>query len=130
MIVKFIREVLGRVIVFINYLTQPSKIVRSDAEQEVVNRQAKSLALYQFYACPFCVRTRRTIHRLNIPIAYRDAQNNPVYRKELLTEGGEIQVPCLRIEEKGQTKWMYESSDIIRYLNDRFGKSDGNVSQK
>ena len=130
MIVKFIREALGRIIVFINYITQPSKVVRSDAEQEWVNRQAKSLALYQFYACPFCVRTRRTIHRLNIPIEYRDAQNNPAYRKELLTEGGEIKVPCLRIEEKGQTKWMYESSDIIKYLNDRFGKSDGNVSQK
>jgi len=29
-------------------------------------------------------------------------------------------VPCLRIEENGQTTWMYESNTIIEYLNQRF----------
>lgn len=29
-------------------------------------------------------------------------------------------MPCLRIEgEKGQMQWMYESSDIVRYLEER-----------
>jgi glutaredoxin len=121
MILKLLREALGRIIVFISFITRPAKIVRSDAEQGAVNEAAKGLSLYQFYACPFCVRTRRAIHRLNVPIEYRDAQNNPVYRSELLKEGGEIKVPCLKIEEKGRTKWMYESGDIIQYLNERFG---------
>lgn len=26
-------------------------------------------------------------------------------------------VPCLRIEENGNVKWLYESNDIICYLN-------------
>ncbi len=121
MIIKFIREALGRIIVLINFLTRPTQIVRSREGQEKVNQEAKNLKLYQFYACPFCVRTRRTIHRLNIPIEYRDAQNNSEHRKELKTEGGSIQVPCLRIEENDQTKWLYESANIIQYLNDRFG---------
>jgi glutathione S-transferase len=29
-------------------------------------------------------------------------------------------VPCLRIEENGQTTWMYESKVIIDYLDKRF----------
>lgn len=30
-------------------------------------------------------------------------------------------VPCLRIEEGGEVKWLYESTDIIQFLNTRFG---------
>jgi len=124
MLLRLIREGLGRIIVFINFVTRPAQIVRSDTEQDAVKEAAKGLSLYQFYACPFCVRTRRAIHRLNLPIEYRDAQNNASYRQELLKEGGEIKVPCLRIEEKGRTQWMYESGDIIQYLNERFGSKD------
>ncbi len=29
-------------------------------------------------------------------------------------------MPCLRIEENGQTTWMYESKVIIDYLDKRF----------
>jgi len=29
-------------------------------------------------------------------------------------------VPCLRIEESGQTVWMYDSKTIIAYLEQRF----------
>jgi glutathione S-transferase len=31
-------------------------------------------------------------------------------------------VPCLRIEkEDGSSEWMYESKDIIAYLDERYG---------
>jgi glutaredoxin len=119
---KALREGLGRIIVFINFITKPKKIVRTDAAQKLVDKEAEGFSLYQFYACPFCIRTRRAIHRLNINIEFRDAQNDAKYRQELLAEGGEIKVPCLRIEEKGQVVWMYESVDIIAYLNKRFGE--------
>jgi len=81
---------------------------------------ARELALYQFYACPFCVKTRRAIHRLNVPIELRDAQNDPLHRQALQEGGGSIKVPCLRIEGQDGATWMYESSDIIGYLNRRF----------
>jgi glutathione S-transferase len=29
-------------------------------------------------------------------------------------------VPCLLIEEDGEARWMYESNDIIAYLEKRF----------
>ena len=42
-------------------------------------------------------------------------------REELLAGGGTIKVPCLRItDDAGDTSWMYESSDIIAYLQGRF----------
>lgn len=120
MILKLLRNGLGMLIVFISYITLPKQIKRSDTEQKSAQESANKLSLYQFYACPFCVKTRRAIHALNINIEYRDATNNETHRKELLEKGGKIKVPCLRIEEEGQSSWLYESSDIINYLNKSF----------
>ncbi|MCF5054786.1 glutaredoxin, partial [Pseudomonas syringae] len=91
------------------------------AEQQArVTAPARDLPLYQFHACPFCVKTRRTLHRLNVPVALKDAKNNEQDRQTLLEQGGKIKVPCLRIEENGQTTWMYDSKVIIDYLDKRF----------
>ena len=121
MLVKILREGLGRVIVFFDHITRPRPLQRPAEAQRAADRAAAAMALYQFHACPFCIRTRRAIHRLNLPIETRDAQNDPVHREALLRGGGRIQVPCLRIEEEGGTKWLYESADIIAYLDGRFG---------
>ena len=67
-----------------------------------------------------CVKTRRTLHKLNVPVALRDAKNDAQARSELEQQGGKIKVPCLRIEENGQSTWLYESKAIIAYLNERF----------
>lgn len=120
MILKLLRNSLGMIIVFISFLTLPGKLKRSADEQKTAQEKANKLSLYQFYACPFCVKTRRTIHALNIDIEYRDAKNNEAFRQELLEKGGEIKVPCLKIENAEETKWLYESSDIINYLNQQF----------
>nr|WP_306468889.1 glutathione S-transferase N-terminal domain-containing protein [Pseudomonas protegens] len=111
---------LGQLIIFIDLITRPRKQKRAAAAQAQVEQAAKGLTLYQFHACPFCVKTRRTLHRLNVPVALRDAKNNEQDRQTLLEQGGKIKVPCLRIEENGQTTWMYESKVIIDYLNQRF----------
>jgi glutathione S-transferase len=35
--------------------------------------------------------------------------------------GGKIQTPCLRItDQTGKVQWLYESKEIIRYLQQRF----------
>lgn len=123
MIVKALREGLGRLIVLISFITRPKRLVRSAADQEAVDKRAAHMALYQFYACPFCVRVRREVHRLNLPIETRDAQNDPRYRQELLEQGGKIQTPCLLIEEHGKRIWMYESKEIIEFLKRNFDPS-------
>ena len=127
MLIKLVREGLGRVIVFIDWITRPRRIERSPEAQAAVDAAARNLSLYQFYACPFCIKTRREIHRLNVPIELRDAQHDPVHRGDLAAGGGKIQVPCLRIDEHGETRWLYESSDVIAYLNDRFAPPVGSA---
>jgi glutaredoxin len=119
-IVKALRVGLGQLIIFIDFITRPGKKKRSVEAQAQVEQAARSLTLYQFHACPFCVKTRRALHRLNVPVALRDAKNNEQDRQTLLEQGGRIKVPCLRIEENGETTWMYESKAIIDYLDKRF----------
>jgi glutaredoxin len=120
MIVKALRVGLGQLIVFGDWISRPAKKKRDAAAQAQVEQQAKGLVLYQFHACPFCVKTRRTLHRLNVPVALRDAKNDAQHRQALLEGGGRVKVPCLRVEEQGEVTWMYESKDIIAYLDKRF----------
>jgi glutaredoxin len=120
MLMKALRTGLGQVIVVGDLLTRPPRQKRSAGAQAKVVEAARGLSLYQFHACPFCVKTRRTLHKLNVPVALRDAKNDAAARETLLAEGGKIKVPCLRIEEGGKVTWMYESKIIIEYLNQRF----------
>jgi glutaredoxin len=118
-IIKGVREGLGRLIILIDFIFSPKKQQRTESDQEKINEEVKSIKLYQFYACPFCIKTRRAIKRLNLPIETRNAQSGQ-YRAELLAGGGEVKVPCLKIESNEGVQWMYESADIIQYLEKRF----------
>ena len=118
-IIKGVREGLGRLIILIDFIFSPKKQQRTESDQEKINEEVKSIKLYQFYACPFCIKTRRTIKRLNLPIETRNAQSGQ-YRAELLAGGGEVKVPCLKIESDEGVQWIYESTDIIQYLEKRF----------
>jgi glutathione S-transferase len=43
---------------------------------------------------------------------------------ELIEQGGKRQVPCLRItKEDGEVEWLYESKEIRRYLQERYGET-------
>jgi glutaredoxin len=118
---RVIRFVLGRIILFLNWLIQPRALVRETGLQRLVDQQTKNLTLYQFKACPFCVKVRRQILRLGLNIELKDAQNDAQAINELLQGGKHLQVPCLRIQDGTQTQWMYESSDINAYLQKQFG---------
>ena len=125
---RAIRWPLGQIIIFIDWLTRPETPAISPQRREVLDVDTASMQLYQFQLCPFCVKTRRTIHRLGLNIETRDARNNPKWHQELINEGGRYQVPCLRIvEDDGSVAWMYESDRINDYLQARFGQ-DNNPS--
>ncbi len=103
------------------FSTTPKGLVRNEAVQRTVDQQCQNLALYQFKTCPFCIKVRREINRLSLPIELRDAQKHAQNRAELLQGGGQIKVPCLRIrDENGNVQWLYESTAIIQYLHQRF----------
>jgi glutaredoxin len=118
---KFVRIVLTPVMLLSEKLTTPKGIKRSGAAQADVNVACQQLALFQFTACPFCIRVRKEIARLNLPITKLDAQHDEQHRAALATGGGRIKVPCLRINQSnGEQQWLYESRDIIQYLQQRF----------
>ncbi len=118
---KVVRWILGKIILFLDWVFTPRSLKRKPEVQKQVEQQTQMLKLYQYKACPFCVKVRRTMKRLNLPIETRDAKQQPNWRDELASEGGQVKVPCLRItEDNGTVKWMYESSDIVSYLEQRF----------
>ena len=121
LVLKLVRNALGQLIILIDFITRPQRMTRSEHLQGEVDLQSKDLSLYQFHACPFCVKVRRSMIRLNLNIELRDAKNNAQHRQELLEEGGRIKVPCLRIQEGEKVTWLYDSNAIITYLDQRFG---------
>ncbi|EKM33590.1 glutaredoxin family protein [Vibrio harveyi] len=117
---KFIRWILGKIILLLNAVFSPRAVKRSAEAQKSVDDKAKNYALYQFEACPFCVKVRRAMKRQSVNIELRDAKNDPVHREALEQGGGRVKVPCLRIEKDGETQWLYESSDIVAYIEKEF----------
>ncbi len=118
---KSLRAVLGPILLLKEKLTTPKGIVRSQADQEEVSRQCRAMALYQYKTCPFCIKVRREMAALSLPIQRIDAQRPGPDRTALQTEGGQAKVPCLKITDtSGQSLWMYESDKIIGYLRGRF----------
>jgi glutathione S-transferase len=64
---------------------------------------------------------RRFLRRHTLNIETRDAKGDAQHREALLAGGGRIKVPCLRIDdEQGGSRWLYESSEIIRYLEQQY----------
>ena len=122
-IFRSIRWLLGQLIVFIDWVTRPRPPTFSADKQAELDAIVSNMKLYQFKLCPFCVKTRRTIRRLGLNIETRDARYNPQWNRELVTQGGRYQVPCLRqLKDDGSLEWMYGSDDIIQYLDQRFDK--------
>ena len=98
------------------------EVLRSPEEQAALDKRTVTLALYHFSTCPYCFRVQRAIRRLHLKIELRDALHNPNWKLELISQGGKLQVPCLRMEHSpDRVEWLYESADIIRYLEDQFG---------
>ncbi|QEP43941.1 glutaredoxin [Ectothiorhodospiraceae bacterium BW-2] len=118
---RSIRLILKPLMSLYEKVTLPTPITRSEGEQQQIDTRTHRLTLYQFQLCPFCIKVRRTIHRLNLKIEQRNANESEQYRQELIQGGGKWQTPCLRIEEdNGETRWLYESDAIIDYLQQQF----------
>lgn len=121
-IFRAIRWPLGQIIIFIDWATRPNAPDYSQEKQAELDASTSSMKLYHFKLCPFCVKTRRTIHRLGLNIETRDARNSPKWNQELVNDGGRYQVPCLRVVKgDNSVEWIYESNRINQYLVQLFG---------
>jgi glutaredoxin len=119
---RVIRAILGPLLLLFERLFRPKGILRSPQDQRRIDEITSNLALYQFQTCPFCLKVRRVIQKLSLNIETRDILKNKAYEEELIKQGGQRQAPCLRINNTdGSVRWMYESDDIINYLQGLFG---------
>jgi glutaredoxin len=120
-----IRWILARFILFFDMLYRPKGIKRSPQEQAAVDEKASRLSLYQYKACPFCVKVRWAMRRHSIDLEARNPKENPLFDEELRAGGGLLKVPCLRIDNaEGDTEWLYDSSEIITYLEQYFNLNE------
>lgn len=118
---RTLRLILTPFMLISEKISTPTRIDRSPDEQARVDNACKNLALYQFSACPFCIKVRKEMARLGLNIETRDAQHSDNHRETLAAGGGRVKVPCLLIRENsGNEQWLYESDDIKSWLQERF----------
>ena len=120
---NIIRFVLGKIILFFDWLTSPKPLNFSSEKLEFIQNKVKKMEIYEFRACPFCVKVRRFMKKNNIIIKVKDARRNKDFANELINGGGKLQVPCLRFNND-ENKWLYESNDIINFFIDYLELND------
>lgn len=121
---KTLRLILGPLMLLWEWLSTPRGIVREPASQQAVDTRCRQLVLYQYRTCPFCIKVRREMRRLSLHIELRDAQKDPVHRAALEAGGGRQMVPCLKITDAaGNSRWLYESGQIIDYFQAEFANA-------
>ena len=114
---KLIRWMLGRIIIFLDMIFSPKAIIRDNALQTKINKITSSYKLYQYNACPFCVKVRRFFKRETLNVDLVDAKQEN-FKQELIQNGGKEKVPCLKVELKDKSvRWIYESNDIIEFIS-------------
>ena len=80
------------------------------------------LSLYKFDGCPWCERVRAAVADLGLEVEERDVREDPGHAAALQSAMGRGTVPVLRIDQAGETRWLPESADIVRYLYATYGE--------
>ncbi len=118
---KGLRIALGPFLLLWELITRPQGLERTPAQQALVDASVRSLVLYQFKTCPFCMKVRQEMARLSLTIEKRDAQHDEKNRSALIAAVGKPKVPCLQItHDSGQVEWLLDSKAIMAYLQGRF----------
>lgn len=73
------------------------------------------LELYYMPTCPYCKKVLRFMDAHDIRMPLHDIMSDAHDHDYLAEHGGKVQVPCLFIDGEA----LYESDDIIEYLQDR-----------
>ena len=112
-----IRWILGKIIICLDMIFSPKALNRDIVNQIQINKITNSYKLYQYNACPFCIKVRRFFKRESLNIYLVDAKQES-YKQELIQNGGKQKVPCLKVELKNKpVRWIYESKDIIKFIS-------------
>lgn len=90
------------------------------APVEGAHRPEQLLELYSFENCPFCRLVREKLNELDLDYVHRSCpKGESPNRVKLKERGGKVMVPYLIDPNTGRE--MYESKDIMRYLDETYG---------
>ena len=116
------RRVKGICLMWLDRWVKVKPVKRSNEEQCSLDRESRRIQLYFCKTCSNSIRIKRHCQQLGLRVVEKDVRRVNAYRNELIHGGGEVRVPCLRIEgSKGkETRWVYEGDKILEYLDRRF----------
>ena len=80
---------------------------------------SRLLELWDFEACPYCRKVREVLCELDLDYLVHTVGKGSTRREDLRRRGGKVQAPYLVDPNTGTE--MYESDDIIAYLNATYG---------
>eukprot|EP00249_Psilotum_nudum_P007459 c20573_g1_i1 orf=324-1349(-) len=87
-------------------------------------RPEKLIEIYEFEGCPFCRKVREIVSILDLDVLfYPCPKDGPTFRPKAIQLGGKQQFPYMVDPNTGVA--MYESDEIIKYLEENYG--DGKV---
>ena len=107
---RIVRMILAPILLFLNWITTPRGVKRSPELQQQIDQQTAGLSLYQFKACPFCIKVRRCFKRHSLKVVTRDAKNDEKVRQELL-------------EQTGFPFWEYQPETLKAYFKGKQSKA-------
>ena len=112
----------GFCFMFADHWFKVKPVARSCEEQASLDRESRRIQLYFCKTCPTSIKIKRRCEQLGLRVVEKDVQRVNAYRNELIYGGGQVRVPCLRIEGRHQsdTRWLYSGSAILEYLERRF----------
>src|SRR5262249_31421632 len=79
------------------------------------------LTLYNMEGSPYCRKVREVLNELDLEHTVRNVPKGSPKRAELRKRGGKVQVPYLIDPNTGRE--MYESDDIVAYLEREYGSA-------
>jgi glutathione S-transferase len=89
--------------------------------------QIEPLTLYNMEGSPYCRKVREALSTLDLEHIVRNVPKGSPKRAALKERGGKIQVPFL-IDPNTGTE-LYESDDIVAYLEQRYGPKPGTATE-
>ncbi len=99
--------------------------INQNTERNALEESTERYELFHSETCGFCHRVRRYFAQAGWDIPLRDVNRDRDARAELMAGGGRTMVPCLKITRGEDVVWMYESLDIIDYLEKQRAASTG-----
>ena len=117
---NFTKHCTGKVYQWVDRLIPVRVQPRTTEEVDLLERESRRMHLYVAQNCATSINVQRHCHRLGLRVVRKDVQRVNAYLNELLSGGGEPQVPCLRIESEEGTQWLYNSPAILKFLEHRF----------